>query len=99
MIALTGRATCQRTPPRSAGPSAESNAPTPGDVGPSVTETVKIAVTKIRVTNPNDNPNGTGQVQKDTTTISGTVGRVERTHPRGRGAFGYRDRKNRRNEN
>ncbi|KAH3780296.1 hypothetical protein DPMN_158109 [Dreissena polymorpha] len=53
MIALTGRAKCQRTPPRSAGPSAESNAPTTGAVGPSVTETVKIAVTKIRVTNPN----------------------------------------------
>ena len=68
-------------------------------MGPSVTETVKIAVMKIRVTNPNDEPNGTGQVRKDTTTISGTVGRVERTHPRGRGAFGYRDRKNRRYEN
>ncbi|KAH3829374.1 hypothetical protein DPMN_131370 [Dreissena polymorpha] len=31
----------------------------------------------IRVTNPNENPNGTGQVRKDTTSISGTVGRVE----------------------
>ena len=32
----------------------------------------------IRVTNPNDNPNGTGQVHRKTTSISGTVGRVEK---------------------
>ncbi|KAH3829381.1 hypothetical protein DPMN_131425 [Dreissena polymorpha] len=37
---------------------------------------------RLKVTNPNDNPNGTGYVQKNTTSISGTVGRVEKERSR-----------------